>query len=150
MKITELMHESIMNLELKATNKEDVIDELIEMLDASERISNKKKFKKAIMDREALSSTGVGEGVAIPHAQVRAVKEPSIVFGYSAEGLDYQAVDGEKSHLFFMIAAAKGGADLHLQALSKLARLLMKQEFKTELLKTKTKEGVLELINRFE
>jgi len=150
MKITELMDVNVMSMSLESTSKEEVIDELIVLLDQEKRISNVKKFKKAILAREKLSSTGVGNGIAIPHAQVKCVEIPSIVYGYSKEGIDYDSLDGEKAHLFFMIAAPKDGGDLHLQALSKLARLLMKEEFKQGIINAGTKEGVLALINKYQ
>ena len=150
MKITDLLLEDTMKIELQSTTKEGVIDELIELLHSGERIDNPKKFRKAILAREKQSSTGVGDGVAIPHAKHKSVVKPALAFGISKEGVDYDSMDGKPSHIFFMIAAPEKGNDLHLEALSKLARMLIHEDFRTGLLNAKTKEDVLALINNRE
>lgn len=87
-----------------------VIDELVNQLDKAGKLSDVASFKKAIHNRESQSTTGIGEGIAIPHAKVAAVKSPAIAFGKSKEGVDYQSLDMQPAHLFFMIAAPEGGA----------------------------------------
>lgn len=150
MKITDLLLEDTIKLELVSTNKDDVISELVDLLYQGRRIDHAKKYRKAILDREKLSSTGVGDGVAIPHAKHKSVVKPALAFGISKEGVDFNSMDGKPAHIFFMIAAPEKGNDLHLEALSKLARMLIHDEFKEGLLSVKTPEDVLTLINKTE
>jgi PTS system fructose-specific IIC component len=147
MKITELLLEDTMKLDLEATTKEEVIDELIQLLKDAGRITKVKRFKNEILAREKLSSTGVGDGVAIPHAKDKSVVEPTLAFGISKKGLDYESMDDKPAHIFFMIAAPHKGHDLHLEALSKLARMLIHEDFREGLLQAKTKEEIIQLIN---
>ncbi|ERJ13845.1 FruA protein [Haloplasma contractile SSD-17B] len=147
MKITDLLIKDTMNLSLSSSTKTEVIDELVTMLYDAGRIKDIKKFRKAIIAREEQVSTGVGGGVAIPHAKSKTVLEPTLVFGISEKGIDYKSLDGELSTIFFMIAVPEKGNDLHLKALSKLARMLIHEDFKQGLLDAKTKDEVLALID---
>ncbi|MDX5474055.1 MAG: fructose PTS transporter subunit IIA, partial [Bacillaceae bacterium] len=106
MKITDLLTEQTVKLELSSISKSNVIQELVSTLDSAGKLEDKRKFEEAILAREAQSTTGIGEGIAIPHAKTSAVKTPAIAFGRSAKGIDYEALDGQPSHLFFMIAAS--------------------------------------------
>jgi fructose-specific phosphotransferase system IIA component len=147
MKITDLLMEGTIKLNLESNSKDDVIEELVNLLLDNGRIDNAKKFKKAILAREKQSSTGVGDGVAIPHAKHKSVVNPALAFGISKSGIDYDSMDGKPSHIFFMIAAPEKGNDFHLEALSKLARMLIHEDFRTALVNAKTKEEVLSIIN---
>src|SRR5699024_11637159 len=102
------------------------------------KISDKETVKDEILNREKQSTTGVGDGVAIPHAKTKAVEEAAIAFGRSIEGIDYEALDGQPSHLFFMIAAPEGANDTHLQALARLSTILMRKEIREQLLEATT------------
>ncbi|MCP8617658.1 PTS fructose transporter subunit IIABC [Salirhabdus salicampi] len=150
MKITELLTEDTVVLNLSATSKEDVIDELIETLDAGKYLSDKSRFKEAILARESQSTTGVGEGIAIPHAKTDAVRNPAIVFGRSTDGVDYDSLDGQPAHLFFMIAATEGASNEHLEALSKLSSYLMDESFRAKLESATTVEDVIKAVNEKE
>lgn len=147
MKITELLMKKTMILDLKATTKEDVIEELSAKLDDAGHLSDRRSFIEAIKERESQSSTGIGEGVAIPHAKTASVKEPAIVFGRSKEGIDYDSLDGEKAHLFFMIAASEGANQTHLQALSRLSTLLMDEEFRETLMSAESEAVILKAVD---
>ncbi|PRO65937.1 PTS fructose transporter subunit IIABC [Alkalicoccus urumqiensis] len=147
MKITELLKKETMVLELASTSKEAVMEELAETLDKAGHLNDRASFLEAIRERESQSSTGIGEGVAIPHAKTAAVTEPAIVFGRSQEGIDYDALDGQPSHLFFMIAASEGANQTHLQALSRLSTLLMDEDFRQVLLKASSKEDILKAVD---
>lgn len=147
MRITDLLTFDTMAMDLQATTKDGVIDELVETLSAAGILSDKASFKEAIHAREAQSTTGVGEGIAIPHAKNDAVKKPAIAFGKAVDGIDYDSLDGQPARLFFMIAAPAGGAQTHLEALAKLSGILMNEDVRTELLHAKTKEEVIETIN---
>ncbi|WLR51788.1 fructose-specific PTS transporter subunit EIIC [Bacillus tianshenii] len=150
MKITDLLKQDTMILELQASTKAEAIDELVEKLDKAGRLNDREQFKEAILTRESQSSTGIGEGVAIPHAKVSAVKTPAIAFARSQEGVDYEALDGQVSHLFFMIAASEGANNEHLETLSRLSTILMDTGFRQTLLKAESTEAILQAIEEKE
>ncbi|MFD2043571.1 fructose-specific PTS transporter subunit EIIC [Ornithinibacillus salinisoli] len=150
MKITELLKQDTIIVDLQASSKSDVIDELVEKLDAASRLKDKEEFKKAIWAREEQGTTGIGEGVAIPHAKTNAVKTPAIVFGKSKTGVDYGALDQQPSHLFFMIAASEGANNDHLDSLARLSSMLMDVSFRQQLLDATSAEEILSLIDQKE
>ncbi|CAM3082339.1 PTS fructose transporter subunit IIABC [Sporolactobacillus spathodeae] len=147
MKITDLMIERAMVMDMQATTKEEAIDELIASLEKNGRINDAKLFKEMILKREKESSTGIGDGIAMPHAKTKAVNEATVVFGRSKKGLDYKALDNKPSDLFFMIAAPEGAANVHLQTLAALSRLLIDQEFVTKVKQAKTPAEVAKLFD---
>src|SRR5699024_9006190 len=110
-------------------------------------LNDKDQFTKAIWDRENESSTGVGETVAIPHAKTAAVSKPAIAFARSKSGIDYDSLDGEPAHLFFMIAASEGANQDHLQTLSRLSTLLMDEDFRHQLMEVDSEEKVMTIID---
>ncbi|UWE03251.1 PTS fructose transporter subunit IIABC [Laceyella sacchari] len=146
MKITDLLKPDTIIMELQATTKEAVIDELVAKLDEAGRLADRNKFKEAILKREASGSTGIGDGIAIPHAKTDAVKTPSICFGKSVQGIDYETLDGQPAHLFFMIAAGEGADEAHLETLSRLSVLLMDSTFRQQLEQAHTAEELVALI----
>ncbi|TFD92903.1 PTS fructose transporter subunit IIABC [Jeotgalibacillus sp. R-1-5s-1] len=150
MKITDLLTKQTIQLSLASTEKQGTIDEMVDLLDRAGKLNDAKAYREAIQAREDQTTTGIGEGVAIPHAKTKAVKEPAIAFGRSVSGLDYESLDGQPAHLVFMIAATEGANDTHLQALSRLSVLLLKEEVKQGLLDAKTPDDVISLISRFE
>lgn len=147
MKITDLMIKETMIMDLRATSKEAAIDELIASLAASGRINDPAKFKEAILKREEQASTGIGGGIAMPHAKTAAVNEPTVVFGKSGQGVDYDALDGEPAYLFFMIAAPEGTGNTHLRTLAALSRLLIDSDFIASLKEAKTPDEVAALFD---
>lgn len=150
MKITELLKRDTVIMNLTASNKEAVIDELVEKLDGANRLNSKAEFKEAILKRESQSTTGIGEGIAIPHAKTKAVKQPAICFGRSVSGINYESLDGQPAHLFFMIAASEGANNTHLETLSRLSTLLMDEGFRKQLLEAKDEEELLRLFDEKE
>lgn len=148
MRITELLTQSTIAMDLNARDKSSVIDELVETLYSAGKLNDKVAYKEAIHAREAQSTTGIGEGIAIPHAKTDAVKTPAIAFGKSIEGVDYESLDAQPAHLFFMIAAPAGGAQTHLDALAKLSGILMNEDVRRELLHATSKEEVLSIIEK--
>ncbi|MFT8362479.1 MAG: fructose-specific PTS transporter subunit EIIC [Sporolactobacillus sp.] len=147
MKITDLMIERAMVMDMQASSKEAAIDELIASLEKNGRINDRVLFKQMILKREAESSTGIGEGIAMPHAKTKAVNEATVIFGRSKKGVDYEALDGKPSHLFFMIAAPEGAANTHLQTLAALSRLLIDQEFVDQVKNAATAADVVKLFD---
>ncbi|WP_156574394.1 PTS fructose transporter subunit IIABC [Bacillus luti] len=150
MKITELLKRDTVIMNLTASNKEAVIDELVEKLNGANRLNSKAEFKEAILKRESQSTTGIGEGIAIPHAKTKAVKQPAICFGRSVSGINYESLDGQPAHLFFMIAASEGANNTHLETLSRLSTLLMDEGFRKQLLEVKDEEELLRLFDEKE
>ncbi|WP_129728412.1 MULTISPECIES: PTS fructose transporter subunit IIABC [Bacillaceae] len=150
MKITELLTSSTVILNLQAKTKAAAIDELVNKLNEAGKLTDKAKFKEAILAREAQSTTGIGEGIAIPHAKTSAVKVPAIAFGRSKEGVDYEALDGQPSHLFFMIAAPEGANNAHLETLSRLSSMLMNPAFRSKIENAATINDVLAAIDEQE
>jgi len=149
-KITDLLKKETIALNLNARSKSDVIEGLVKKLDQAGRLNDASEFKKAIEEREEQSSTGIGEGIAIPHAKTAAVKEPAIAFGRTPSGVDYNSLDGQPANLFFMIAASEGANQTHLDTLSKLSTLLMDENFRKELEEARSEDEVIEAINRKE
>lgn len=150
MKITNLIKKDTIILDLKSEKKEDILEELIEKLYTANRLNDKEEFKKEILKREAEGTTGIGDGIAIPHAKTKAVNIPSIVFGRAKEGVDFDSLDGEPTNLFFMIAASEGADKDHLETLSKLATFLMDKDFSKNLLNANSKDEIIEIIDKKE
>src|SRR5699024_2128943 len=147
MRITELLTQETIAMDLSSTDKNGVIDELVNQLDKANKLNEVSVFKEAIYNREAQSTTGIGEGIAIPHAKVAAVDTPAIAFGKSKAGVDYQSLDMQPAHLFFMIAAPEGGAQTHLDALAKLSGILMDDKVREDLLNATSPQEVLQIID---
>ncbi|WEG13040.1 fructose-specific PTS transporter subunit EIIC [Pullulanibacillus sp. KACC 23026] len=150
MKITDLLSIDTIQLDLAASDKSGVLDELVEKLDRAGKLTNRLDFRRAIDAREAETTTGIGEGIAIPHAKTAAVKTPAIAFGRSKLGVDYESLDGAPAHLFFMIAASAGATDEHLETLSKLSTYLIHADFREQLLQAKTPSEVVRLFEEKE
>ena len=150
MRITELLKKDSIALGVKVSTKDEAIDKLVDLMDKGGRITDRAGYKEGILAREALGSTAVGEGIAIPHAKVAAVKEPGLSAMVVPEGVDYEAFDGSLANLIFMIAAPEGGADVHLEALSRLSTLLMDPDFKNDLIHAESIEDFLRLIDEKE
>lgn len=143
MNIQDLLSASRVKFTLQSQNKMEVIDELIEILDADGKLSDKDKYKEAVLRREKEFSTGIGMGIAIPHAKDSSVKEAALTLGISKEGINYEALDGTPAHLFFLIAVPADSNDVHLKVLSYISRKLMHQEVRDCLMSAKTYEDVL-------
>lgn len=142
MKINDLLQKNLMIMDLQATDKQSAIEEMVQRLYDEKIISNIEEFKAGILAREAQTSTGLGDGVAMPHAKNAAVLQPAVLFAKSPQGLDYEALDGQPTSLFFMIAAPEGANDTHLQALAALSGRLIDADFLTKLNQAQTPEDV--------
>ncbi|AKG74999.1 PTS fructose transporter subunit IIABC [Salinicoccus halodurans] len=147
-KLTDILDKDLIEVDLAASERDAVIDELIEKLDGKGILSSKETYKKAILAREAEGTTGMGMNIAIPHGKSDAVKRPAVVYGRSTEGVDWNSMDGTDAKLIFMIAVPMEAAgDEHLKILQMLSRKLMDNDFRDELLDADSKEGVYELLN---
>lgn len=150
MKIQDVLRKEVMLLDLQATSKEAVIDEMIANLVDKGIVTDFDVFKAGIMNREAQTTTGLGDGIAMPHAKNAAVKEATVLFAKSKKGVDYESLDGQPTDLFFMIAAPEGANDTHLAALAELSKYLMKPGFADKLRNVSSPEGVLAVFDAVE
>ena len=143
MKIQDVLNKNVMLFNLQATDKEGVINEMVQSLVDNGVVTDFETFKTGIMNREAQTSTGLGDGIAMPHSKNEAVKEATVLFAKSNKGVDYASLDGQPTDLFFMIAAPEGANDTHLAALAELSKYLMKPGFADKLRQASTPEQVI-------
>lgn len=148
MKIQDLLRKDVMLLDLQATEKKAVIEEMIQSLVDHGYVTDFETFKEGILAREALTSTGLGDGIAMPHSKNAAVKEATVLFAKSNKGVDYESLDGQPTDLFFMIAAPEGANDTHLAALAELSQYLMKDGFADKLRQVTSPDQVIELFDQ--
>ena len=147
MKITELLDINSIDLNPQISNKEEAIDHLVNLLDQSGKLNDKEIYKESVLNREMQSTTGIGDGVAIPHGQSEGVKTAGLSAMVVKEGLDFKSLDGQPTYLFFMIGAPKDSGGAHLQALAQLSTLLMEEDFRNALINASSKEEFLQLID---
>ena len=150
MKITDLLSKDSIELRVTTKTKDETYDKLINLMAASGNLSDKEEYKKGIYEREAQSPTAIGSGICIPHSKNAAVKKPGLASVTVPAGVDCDALDGEPSNLFFMIAAPATGSDIHLEVLSRLSVILMDDAFREKLLNAKNKDEYLKIIDEKE
>lgn len=150
MQVIDLLRKDIMIMDLQAQEKESVIDEMIKSLEAHGGVNDFASFKEAILAREAQTSTGLGDGIAMPHARHQAVKEPTVLFAKSKSGVEFESLDGQPTYLFFMIAVPDGEDDTHLQTLAALSRKLIDPDFVEKLKQVTTPDEVQDLFSKAE
>ena len=148
MKIMDFLNEKAICANLTASTKEEVIEKLIDLLLKAKVIKDKKKLIKILLDREALGSTGIGQGVAIPHGKSEGVKELVAAFGISEKGVDFDSLDGEKVFIFFLLVAPEDSAGPHLKALARISRLLKDRYFRDTLKAAKDEKTLLKIIKQ--
>jgi fructose-specific phosphotransferase system IIA component len=149
-KISNLMSEDLIKLNLANNTKNEALAEMVDLLDVAGKITSKEEFYQTILAREAKSTTGVGNGVAIPHGKSGVVKEPTLVFAKSEKGIDFESFDDQPAKIFFMIAVPEGKNDEHLKVLAQLSRKLMHADFREALMAANTKEEILTVIKENE
>ena len=147
MRIVDLLKKEAITLNASVSTKAEMIDTLIALHDKAGNITDAAAFKEGIMAREAQGPTAIAEGICIPHSKNKAVKNPGIASITVPAGIDCEALDGQPSNLFFMIAAPEGGADVHLEALSRLSTILMDDDFRAQLLAAKNADEYLAAID---
>ncbi|MBP2058137.1 PTS system fructose-specific IIC component [Lactobacillus colini] len=150
MKIEDLLSPDLMIMDLKATNKEDAIKEMADLEVAQGVVNNEDEFIKSIWARENESTTGIGDGIAMPHARNEYINRAAVLFAKSSEGLDYNSLDGQPVHLFFMITAPAGADNTHLQALAKLSSLLINPDVVAALKSAAKPEEVIDIFKKAE
>jgi len=147
MRITDLLKLNSISLDAKVSDKKGAIDTLADLMEKGGNLSDKETYKKAVFAREESGTTGLGDGIATPHAKSSAVKEAGLAAMVIKDGIEFDSLDGQPARLFFMIAAPDTAADLHVEVLSRLATLIMDPEFKEALIQAKSKEEFLKLID---
>lgn len=150
MRISDLLRKEGIALNPDVQDKSGAIDFLVDLMDKSGRLSDKEEYKKGVLEREAQGTTGIGEGVAIPHSKNKAVKEAGLSAMVLRDGLNFQSLDAQPAYLFFMIAAPDGENNVHLEVLSRLSTLLMDENFRASLINAKNKDEFLAMIDKAE
>jgi len=150
MRILDFLEKDSIELDLKAKNKKEVIEEMIEVLGKKNAIVDKKVAVESLLEREELGSTGVGQGIAIPHSKTKGVKELVGVFGVSRQGVDFDALDGETVNIFFMLLAPEGAAGLMLKALARVSNFLKNKYYRRKILDAKTMDDIVGIIEEEE
>ena len=150
MRIVDLLKKQSIDLNASVADKAAAIDHLVDLMAAGGNLNDKELYKQRVLAREQEGSTGIGEGIAIPHAKTEAVNEPGLASMIVRDGVDYESLDDEPAHLFFLIAAPAGGANVHLEVLSRLSRMLMDDDFRDNLMKAQTPEEYLAIIDKAE
>ncbi len=146
MKIGEFLNEKAITANLKATTKEGIINELVDILAKAEGIKNKEELIRVLMNRESLGSTGIGQGVGIPHGKTNAAKRLVAAFGIAHQGVNFDALDGEPVFIFFLLLAPEDSAGPHLKALARISRLLKDKYFRESLKQLTDEKTILKLI----
>ena len=139
MKLAEILDEGNIVPDLRARDKRGVLEELTETISRQEPAVDKTALVKVLVERERLGSTGIGDGVAIPHGKLNSVDHPIISFGRSKKGLDFESMDGQPAYLFFLIVAPEDSSGFHLQVLAKIAKLLKNSRFRKKLMEANTR-----------
>lgn len=148
MALFELIEENVVKVPLKSSGKNDVIRELINILKDAGKISDTKAAYTAVLDREKLSSTGLGGGIAIPHAKIPTIAKLTVALGISPNGIDFESIDDEPAKIFFLILASPLESGPHLQALTDIAKISRDGDFLTSLLSAGTAAEIVELFKK--
>jgi fructose-specific phosphotransferase system IIA component len=150
MRILDFLNKDSIELNLKATTKKEVIEELVEILDKKGLLLDKKVVIDSLFEREELGSTGIGQGVAIPHSKTKGVKELIGVFGISKKGVDFDSLDGEPANIFFLLLTPEGAAGLMLKALAKVSNFLKNKFYRKKILEANSREDIINIIEEEE
>lgn len=146
MKIMDFLNKKAVTTSLKSNDKEGVIKELVDLLAKAEDIRNRDDLVKAVLTRESLGSTGIGQGIGIPHAKSQNVKDLVAAFGVSQKGVNFDSLDGEPVYIFFLLLAPEESAGPHLKALARISRMLKDKYFRELLRKAKDEKDILRII----
>ena len=146
MRLSEILAIDNIIPELKAKDKKGVLGELAEVIARYDASIDKEMLVKVLIEREHLGSTGIGDGVAIPHGKLSSVKQPIVSFGRSKKGLDFDSMDGQPAFLFFLLLAPENSSGIHLQVLTKIARILKSSAFRKELMQVDSRDEIYQTI----
>jgi len=148
MEVMEFLCDKAVSADLKATDKKGIIDELVELLIKGGKVKEKDKSKiiEILLNRESLGSTGIGQGIGIPHGKCDCVKELVAAFGVSKRGINFDALDGEPVYIFFLLLAPEDSAGPHLKALARISRLLKDKYFRDSLIHADSDKAIINII----
>jgi len=147
MKILDILDKRMIIPQLTSTSKEGILRELVRVLTRVEKRIDEEGMMEVLLERESLGSTGIGEGVAIPHGKSKDVQKLLASFGRSLTGMDFQSMDGKPTHLFFLLVAPENSAGIHLKALAKISRLMKDQSFRKRLMEAQSAEEIYALFS---
>ncbi len=150
MKVSDILEEGGIEVELKSNTKNEVLDELIGLINTSFNFENIDEIRKAIYDREKLSSTGIGNGLAIPHAKVVGVDRIVAGIGLSKKGIDFSSLDKMPAHIFFILISPKEDQGSHVKTLAKIAKIFKNKEWRDKLIECESSKGVIQFIKEKE
>lgn len=150
MKVHELLNIKYILTEFKSENKDDVINELVDLLNDDERVTDLEEVRKCVFEREEKMSTGVGKGFAIPHGKTNAVNDILAAFGKSKNPIEYNSLDGEPVHLLFLLIGKENLVAKHIKLLSRISRLMNNEEFRKKLIEAESKESILKIFEEEE
>lgn len=148
MALIDLLNENVIKVSLQARTKEEVIRELLTLLSGTDVLLNPEIVIQAVLEREGMGSTGLDKGIAVPHARTVEVGEPCVVLGISQKGIEFNSLDGEDSHLFFMILAPPDQSSQHIQILSEIAGISRNEELRLNLINASSPQDVLDLFKK--
>lgn len=150
MKISDILNESLVVTGLPGSSKEEIIDAMVDLVSTSPKVADKEKVREAILEREKIMSTGVGNGFAIPHGKTDAVSDIVAAFAVTAEPIDYQSLDEKPVRLVFLLVGKDSMVGPHIKLLSRISRLMNKEEFRKRLLDVPTAKGIIDLFKQEE
>lgn len=150
MRILDFLNKDSIELNLKSSSKKEVIEELVEILEKKGLLIDKKTVLDSLFEREELGSTGIGQGIAIPHSKTKGVKELVGVFGISKKGVDFDALDGEPVNIFFLLLTPEGAAGLMLKALARVSNFLKNKFYRKKILEANSKDNIIQVIEEEE
>jgi PTS system nitrogen regulatory IIA component len=148
MKILDILSVDSIVPELKGRNKKQVLEELIDAVKLNKPHIDRDRFMKVLLERERLGSTGIGDGIAIPHGKMSGISDLVLSFGRSSEGIDFESMDGKPVHLFFLLVAPEACAGVHLRVLAKIARLLKNGTVRKRLAKVDNRDDIFSIIQQ--
>ncbi len=146
MKITDILDEASIIQDLRSTSKKGVLEELSTVLVQGKKLPDRDKAVEVLLEREKLGSTGIGDGIAIPHGKMRGIEELVTSFGRSIKGVNFDSIDNKPTHLFFLLVAPENSAGIHLKALARISRLLKDPSFRNRLMEAKDRHDLFEII----
>ncbi|HEY4613675.1 MAG TPA: fructose PTS transporter subunit IIA [Bacteroidota bacterium] len=150
MKITDILNEQVVRVNLQGSTKMEVIDAMIELASAQEKVLDKQKMREAVLEREKIMSTGVGSGFAIPHGKTDAVSDIIGAFAITAQPIDYQSLDEQPVRIVFLLVGRDNMVGPHIKLLSRISRLMNKEEFRNRLIEASSSKDILDIFRQEE
>ena len=146
MKITDILDEASIIQDLRSTGKKGILEELSNVLVQGGKLPDRDKVVEVLLEREKLGSTGIGDGIAIPHGKMKGIKALVTSFGRSIKGVNFESIDNKPTHLFFLLVAPENSAGIHLKALARISRLLKDPSFRNRLMEARDRQDLFEII----